>query len=66
LAELYDLKNDPAETTNLISSANHANRIAALREELADLMAETGLTPSTDKMPIDQGIKAALPDQKIR
>ena len=29
-------------------------------------MAETGLTPETDKMPLDEGIKSALPDQKIR
>jgi hypothetical protein len=29
-------------------------------------MAETGLTPETDKMPIDEGIKQELPDAKIR
>jgi len=29
-------------------------------------MAATGLTAETDKMPLDEGIKAALPDQKIR
>ena len=29
-------------------------------------MKETGLTPDTDKMPVDQGIKTELPDQKIR
>jgi hypothetical protein len=29
-------------------------------------MKETGLTPETDRMPIDEGIKKELPDQKIR
>ena len=29
-------------------------------------MAATGLTPETDRMPIDEGIKKELPDQKIR
>jgi len=30
------------------------------------LLAAEGLTPDKDPMPIDQGIKTALPDQKIR
>ena len=34
--------------------------------ELAALLAAEGLTPDQDKMPLDQGIKAELPDQKIR
>jgi N-acetylglucosamine-6-sulfatase len=29
-------------------------------------MTATGLTPETDRMPIDEGIKKELPDQKIR
>jgi hypothetical protein len=29
-------------------------------------MKATGLTPETDKMPIDQGIGKELPDLKIR
>ena len=29
-------------------------------------MTETGLTPENDQMPIDEGIKKELPDQKIR
>jgi hypothetical protein len=29
-------------------------------------MAEAGLTPATDKMPLDAGIGKELPDQKIR
>ncbi len=66
MAELYDLKNDPEETKNLISSAQHAEQILALQDELSWLMADTGLTAATAKMPLDKGIKAALPDQQIR
>ena len=66
LAELYDLAHDPAESKNLIGDPAQAPRIATLQTELARLMAETGLTPETDKMPLDEGIKSALPDQKIR
>jgi hypothetical protein len=29
-------------------------------------MKEVGLTPENDKMPLDEGIKSELPDQKIR
>jgi hypothetical protein len=29
-------------------------------------MAKVGLDEKTDKMPIDEGIKESLPDQKIR
>jgi hypothetical protein len=29
-------------------------------------MEQSGLTPEKDVMPIDEGIKTALPDQKIR
>jgi arylsulfatase A-like enzyme len=66
LAELYDLKQDPGETKNLILDPAQAGRIGSLRAELSRLMASTGLTADTDKMPLDEGIKAALPDQKIR
>ncbi len=66
LAELYDLKADPGETKNLIKDSAHSNTIAALKLELAQRMLETGLTPETDKMPLDAGIKSELPDAKIR
>jgi hypothetical protein len=35
-------------------------------QQLAGLFAAEGLTPERDKMPLDEGIKQALPDQKIR
>ena len=66
LAELYDLNKDPGERTNLVADASASAKLAELKQELARLMAETGLTPATDKMPIDAGIKTSLPDQTIR
>lgn len=65
-AELYDLVKDPEERTNLIGSATAAAVVDKLSVELRQLMAATGLTPQTDKMPIDTGISQKLPDQKIR
>lgn len=66
LAELYNLKKDPGETKNLIGNPDFAGRVAVLQAELLQLMAATGLTPDTDKMPLDEGVKSELPDAKIR
>jgi len=66
MAELYNLREDPEERRNLIGDAAHAGRVAELNGELQRLMAATGLTPETDRMPTDEGIKTELPDQKIR
>ena len=66
LAELYDVKNDPEERHNLIADPKHASKIAELQALLAKLMADSGLTPENDRMPLDGGIKQALPDAKIR
>ena len=66
LAELYDLRNDPGEIRNLINAREAAPKLEELKSELAKVMAATGLTPETDRMPIDAGIKKELPDQKIR
>lgn len=66
MAELYDLKNDPGETTNLAEKPERAGLVAKLRNELTEKMANLGLTPATDEMPIDQGIGKELPDAKIR
>lgn len=66
IAELYNEKADPDERHNLINDPQQAGRISELKAELTRLMKETGLTPETDKMPIDEGINKALPDQKIR
>ena len=66
LAELYDLSSDPQERRNLIKVSQFAGKLSELKVELAYLMQETGLTAETDRMPIDEGIKKELPDQKIR
>jgi N-acetylglucosamine-6-sulfatase len=64
LAELYDLKNDPGETKNLIKSQDANAKLRELQVMMATLMDAAGL--EDDKMPIDEGVKKELPDQKIR
>jgi len=66
MAELYNLKNDPDERHNLIADPANAKKLKELQAELARLMKATGLTAKTDKMPLDEGVKQQLPDQKIR
>jgi arylsulfatase A-like enzyme len=63
-AELYDIKNDPDETRNLIADPKHAGKVKELQAELERLKKETGLV--RDEMPLDEGIKKELPDLKIR
>jgi N-acetylglucosamine-6-sulfatase len=65
-AELYNLKADPEELVNLSKDPKHSGRVAALRKELDGLLAAAGLAGAADKMPVDEGIKKELPDQKIR
>lgn len=64
LAELYHLKDDPEERRNLINDPQHAAKVKELQTELDRLMHSSGITE--DKMPLDEGVKAELPDQKIR
>jgi N-acetylglucosamine-6-sulfatase len=64
LAELYDLKNDPSETKNLIANPNYAAKVQELKNELERLKKQLGL--EKDTMPLDEGIGTALPDAKIR
>lgn len=64
MAELYDLKADPDETHNLIQDPKYKDKIEELRAELTRLMVQAGI--NSDKMPLDEGIKPNLPDQKIR
>ena len=66
IGELYNVKADPDERYNLFAEPKQATRIEELKTLLTQLMKETGLTPQTDKMPIDEGIKKDLPDAKIR
>jgi N-acetylglucosamine-6-sulfatase len=66
LPELYNLRTDRGERRNLAAVAQHAATRRKLEQQLAALLAAEGLTPDQDKMPLDEGIKTALPDQKIR
>lgn len=65
MAELYHLESDPGETTNLIGDKKQKATIAKLRKELAERIAESH-PGGNDKMPMDEGIKGELPDEKIR
>ncbi len=63
-AELYNLKADPEERKNLVNDPASARQLASLQLELANLMKASGI--EQDIMPIDEGVKQTLPDQKIR
>lgn len=64
MAELYDIRQDPQETANLIHEEGYAAVVTELRAELEELMREADAFP--DNMPIDQGIKTELPEKSIR
>jgi len=64
LAELYDLQQDPEERRNLIGEPAQAAKVKELQAELARLLRETGV--ERDEVPLDEGIKQDLPDQRIR
>jgi arylsulfatase A-like enzyme len=66
LPELYDLAKDPDELVNLAADPAHATTRLDLEKRLTELLTATGLPPGTDTMPLDEGIKTALPDQTIR
>jgi N-acetylglucosamine-6-sulfatase len=65
-AELYDLKTDPEETRNLVDVPEYASILQEMKSELAQVMQSVGLGAGSDPMPIDEGVKQELPDQKIR
>ena len=64
MAELYNLREDPHETRNLINDPAAQDKLRELKAELVRLMAATGALP--DRMPIDEGIKTELPEESIR
>jgi len=64
LAELYDLKNDPEERKNLIRDPRHTAQLMRLQAGLAVQLRQLGIV--NDEMPLDEGVKQTLPDQKIR
>jgi arylsulfatase A-like enzyme len=63
-AELYNLKDDPLETSNLIDDPGSAGKLKELRESMAKLRKETGGLP--DRMPLDGGISQALPGKAVQ
>ena len=65
-AELYNIEFDPEERHNLIANPKYADTVRQMQGELLGVMRAVGLTPENDKMPLDQGIKQELPDQKLR
>ncbi|MEY3172530.1 MAG: hypothetical protein RLZZ436_443 [Planctomycetota bacterium] len=65
-AELYNIEFDPEERHNLIDRPKYQPVVQQLQRELERVMAEVGLTPASDRMPLDEGIRQELPDQKIR
>ena len=64
MAELYHLACDPHERCNLVNDPACADIIRHLQAELIRQMAAVGI--GDDKMPLDDGVKQQLPDQKIR
>jgi arylsulfatase A-like enzyme len=66
MAELYNIEFDPEERHNLIQNPKYAHVLSDMKNELDKVLADVGLNATNDKMPIDEGIKTALPDQKIR
>jgi len=64
MAELYNLKTDVQESHNLANDPEYAGLVKKLRAELDQLIVAAGAVPDT--MPMDEGIKGELPDEKIR
>ncbi len=49
---------------NLIKEPGYVGQVKRLKGELARLMKNSGV--KRDQMPVDEGVKQELPDQKIR
>ena len=65
-AELYNIEFDPEERHNLVANPKYSMVLEEMESELFRVMNQVGLTRENDKMPLDEGIKSELPDQKIR
>ena len=66
LPEMYHLRDDPGELHNLAADPKFAPIRRQLEAKLAEMLAAAGLDGAKDKMPLDEGIKSELPDQRIR
>jgi N-acetylglucosamine-6-sulfatase len=58
-AELYNLRDDPLETRNLIDDPRAAEKLAELQAELDRLLQDHPGTVQT--LPMDEGIKSVMP-----
>lgn len=65
-AELYNIEFDPEERHNLIDNPKYESVLKGMQKELKRAMKRVGLDPVNDRMPVDEGIKTEVPDQKIR
>jgi hypothetical protein len=63
-AELYNIRTDPKEKTNLIDPPEAQQTLASLKAELERIQRDTGGLP--DRMPINPELKFELPDAAIR
>lgn len=63
-AELYNLREDPLETNNLIDAPEARRKLRELKAELRRLQELTGALP--DEMPVNPEIKSELPEESIR
>jgi arylsulfatase A-like enzyme len=63
-AELYHLKEDPAETKNLIDDPGAKQMLTGLQAELSRLLVETGASP--DRMPVNPQLRMEMPEASIR
>jgi len=63
-AELYNLKDDPLETKNLIDAPDTSEKLGELQAELRRLQEATNALP--DSMPLNPEIRSELPQESIR
>ena len=66
LPEMYNLADDLEERHNLAADPQFTSVRRQLEGRLAEMLTAAGLDGAKDKMPLDEGIKSELPDQKIR
>jgi N-acetylglucosamine-6-sulfatase len=66
MAELYNLRKDPAELRNLANDPGSSARRKKLEDQLEAMLSAEGLGGGNDRMPLDEGVKAQLPERGIR
>ncbi len=64
LEQLYHLETDPMELSNLAQQRKYRPKLVEMRDLLVQALKQSGI--DNDRMPIDQGIKSALPEKSIR